>query len=1340
MKPSQPSPKKFIDTRPWVSFAALSFLAGSVADTVANPTGLTVTSGSAIAQQIGSQLNVTVSQLAILNWQSFNIGAGQTTSFLQPSSSSIVFNEIGDANPSRIYGNLNANGTVILANANGLYFGPNSMINVGGSFIATTAALPPDFGAGSPWQFTGMPPAASIVNYGKIEVGSGKSLYLIAENVDNEGTLAAPGGEVGLYAGESVLVSDSADGRGLSATLKVPAGVVNNFGQITADAGTIALQAQVVNQNGILQANSVKNENGVIELVASDSVNLGADSQITANGDNSAAGSSGGTVVIQSENNFSDSAGSQISVAGGSQGGNGGNLEVSAPNILSLNSSMDASAQSGWDAGTFFLDPVNITLGITTANGAINVNTAFAGFSSILLQASGNITLNSGTTWNLSNSTGESSGQLTLEAGGNITFGSNSKILDAKDWSVTLEAGYDSSSGAIQPEVGYIYLNGGSGLSQNSTIDLSGGSINLLAGESILVGSGSVFTTGGGSIYADALTGDINAGTSNGSSTSGGAQTSDLQFTASGSRPNAILGGISTAAGGNVTLIAGDDITSVPTVPTSQWPGASGAYGVGNVTLIAGNQITGNYILDNGVGTMLAGVSVPSAQAAILQNPNANPAAYAATLNELATEVTQTPTSTQTPNGNIGTASAPVTLSLVQGSWNAWAANDIYLNEVNNPNGTFNILQSLLFNYAPDAAANFWAGNAIELVGGNLTRVVRENQNMPPVYAPDLSLNAGAGGIAIENSIILYPSSEGSLQITTRDGGDLTGSTIAGSTTLTGITMSDSGSASWPTFAQGQAGTPLYLNNPNPVVLDISGSIESFSLTVPTFADINVGGNTYNFGFVGQNLSPAQTTFINVAGSITYRGDQTGETLSSVISSGTFDDILGGDPALAGALSYDPVTGAISFIGVMSSGTEQSLLNPTDANGNAIFTGAQLTAWQGAISQLYSTSQNASLGDNGLALAGPGTFDINATSIDLGISGGITVLAPTPALAAISPYGANIKVTTIGDLAMTTTTIANESLLGGITLNVGGTLDVGGQLTAFGDPDAPKGIFTTSGGSISVTANGDVNVDGSRIAAYDGGNINIESLNGDVNAGTGGEGFVTFNALQLDPATGQLVSLPASIPGSGILATTVFGSDATLGNITINAPDGNVNASYGGVLQIAFNGESSPNNFVQINAGEDITATGSGVIGSNIKLEAGGDITGLIIGSQSVNIGSLGNVSVTAFSGGNVNINASGTVSGIVIGGSSVDVSGDSITASLISSSVSVSGDTSGASIGVPQSTAAQPVAQTADNAVTATSKTDDFSDDDDEKKKKGKSISLAQKTSQVTVLLPKKD
>jgi filamentous hemagglutinin family protein len=1304
---------------------------------LANPAGLTVVSGSATAQQNGSQLNITTSQAAFLNWSSFNIQSGETTAFIQPSANSVVINLIGGASPSQIFGNLNANGTVILANTHGFYFGPNSMISVGGSFIATTAPLAPDFGAGSAWTFTGMPPLASIVNYGQIQVGSGKSLFLIAEQIENHGELNAPGGDVGLYAGENVLVSDRPDGRGLSATVQVPSGSINNFGQITADAGTIALQAKVVNQDGIIQADSVQNQNGVVELVASDSLNLGADSQILARGDNSISGSSGGSVTLKSENNFSDANGSEIITTGGANGGNGGNIEISAPNILSLNSTMNASAQNGFAGGEFFLDPVNIVLGTSTANGAINVNSAFTGVSQILLQASGSITLNAGTTWNLSSSTGKTSGQLTLEAGGDITFGNNSKIFDANNWSVTLAAGVnDFNAGTVQSGVGNIYLNGGSGLSLNGTIQLSAGSASLLAGQSILAGSGSVFTTGGGSIFADALAGDINAGTSNGSSTSGGQQTSDYLFTGSGSRPNAFLGGMSTAAGGDVTLIAGNNVVSIPNVPSnSQWPGASGTYGAGNVTVIAGNQITGNYNLANGVGTLLAGVQVSSAQAGVLQNRSADPTTYASTLNNLETDVTQN----SSGNGNIGVASGasgPVTLSLIQGSWNAWAANNIYLKEVNNPNGTFNSLQSFLFNYAPDAAANFWAGNAITLVGANLARVSRQNQNMPPIYAPILSLNAGAGGITIDKSIILDPSSEGSLQIITRDGGDFIGAPVSG-TTLNGITMSDSGSASWTTFATGHAATPLHLNDPNPVTLNISGDIDSFGLTVPTFAQINVAGNAYNFGFIGQNLSPAQTTFINVIGSITYRGDLTSEILSSAISLDTFDSILAGDPALAGTLRYDVASGTISFVGVMASATEQSLLNPTDADGNAIFTGAQLTAWQATITQLFADSQSASLGDNGLALSGPGNFNITANTIDLGISGGISVSAPDAALAAISPYGANINVTTTGDLEMTSTKIANESYLGGINLNVGGTLDVGGQLSTFGDPDAAKGIFTTSGGNIFATAGSDVNVDGSRIAAYNGGNLDIKSVNGDVNAGTGGEGFVTLSALQIDPTTGQLTGIPATIPGSGILATTIFGSDAQLGNITVNAPNGSINASLGGIIQIAFNNSDTRNSFINLDAGHDINAQGSGIIGSNIKLSAGGDINGLVIGSQSVNINSAQNVEVTVVSGGDVNISASGDIAGTVVGGGSVNVSGDSITASLISGSVSATGDTSGATEGVPQSNVAKNVAETADDASTVVTKTDD---QDDELKKKEKTISLAQKVSRVTVILPKKD
>ena len=1235
--------------RKWLSVFLAILAALRPARLLANPTGMTVGSGTAVALPTGSQLNITVGPTAILNWQSFNIGAGETTSFLQPSANSVVFNLIGEQNPSQIFGNLNANGTVILANANGFYFGPNSMIKVGGSFIATTAPLAPDWGTGSTWQFTGMPPLASIVNYGKIEVGAGKSLYLIAEKIENHGNLTAPGGDVELAAGAQVLVSDSADGRSLSAVVQLPQGSVDNFGRVTANAGTIALQAQVVNQNGVLQADSIAEKNGVIELVASEQLHLGSQSQLLARGDATAAGSAGGTVTLRSENNFSDDVGSQVVTTGGVNGGAGGNIEVSAPNIQSLNSAMDASAQPGSVGGEFLLDPVNIVLGTTgsgtvPANGTVayntsgtlnlNVNTAFANknFSQISLQASGNITLNASTTWNLSASTGKTTGLLTLQAGGDIVFGNRAVIFDANNWSVSLAAGYNFINGAVQPnaaKTGNIYLNGGSAATTSGTIQLAAGNINLVAAENILVApahsqvvSGSIFTTGGGNIFAEALTGDIIAGTSNGGN--GSKQTSDYFFNAAGAVPNAVLGGISTAAGGNVTLIAGNNIDSTPIVPAKQAPGASGTYGAGDVTLIAGNQITGNYNLAAGTGTLLAGATVTTAQAVALQNAAANPSTAATTLSSLVTSVKNS----SATSGNIGAAplagkpsTAPVTLSVIDGVWDAWAANDISIREVNNPNGTFNVSQSFQYNYSPTAAANFWAGNAIELIGASLTRLSSVNQT--PIYAPVLSLNAGAGGILIDKSIILAPSSQGALNIVTRNGGNLSGAVTSGSTVLNGITMSDSGTPNdYTTFAAGHAAVPLHLHDPNPVTLAISGGINSFSLTVPTFANVAVAGNTYNFGFQGRNLSPAQTTSIQVQGAITYRGDfttlnLTAAQLADLLPASLFT--ASADNGVTSKLRYDATTGELIFVGVMSASDLAFLLNPTvlvldkngnpvmqpvlDENGNLVLDANGIVettpvttplvldaTQQGMIRQLFTASQSASLGDQGLAIAGSGNFNLVANSIDLGVSGGIRVLPPDDALAAISPYGAKLNITTVGDLAMTSTLIANESYLGSINLNVGGTLNVGGQFTTLGDPSAPKGIFTTSSGNVSVLVNGDVNIDGSRIAAYSGGNVNLESLTGNVNAGTGGAGYVSLTAQELDPTTGLLTSIPATIPGSGILATTVTGTHAPLGDILIETPNGNISANQGGIVQLSFNGTDDSKATTELLAGYQLRA------------------------------------------------------------------------------------------------------------------------------------------------------
>ena len=262
-----------------------AMILGLAVNAVANPTGMTVASGSASVHQSGPQLTVAASQNAFLNWQSFNIASGETTIFNQPSASSVVWNRINDPNPSQIFGTLQANGIVVLLNSSGFYFGPNSFVSAAGLVVSTAQCAPPE-NSGGGWEFNGPPPLASIVNYGRINVGQNGSAFLISDQIENHGTIEAPGGTVGLAAGQTVLLSERPDGRGMSLQVTLPQGSVDNDGKLIADAGTIALNAKVINQDGLLQANSVRNENGVIELVASGFASTSVpNSKIIARGD-----------------------------------------------------------------------------------------------------------------------------------------------------------------------------------------------------------------------------------------------------------------------------------------------------------------------------------------------------------------------------------------------------------------------------------------------------------------------------------------------------------------------------------------------------------------------------------------------------------------------------------------------------------------------------------------------------------------------------------------------------------------------------------------------------------------------------------------------------------------------------------------------------------------------------------------------------------------------------------------------------------------------------------------------------------------------------------------------
>ena len=874
--------------------------ANGVSRALGGPTGMTVVSGRATAVQNGSQLNITTSQNTVLNWQQFNIGAGETTRFIQPSSTSVVWNRILDQNPSQIFGNLSANGWVVLWNQNGFYFGPNSVVNVGGGLVVTTAPIPREpTGPGAMWQFDGAPPLARIVNYGQIKSQNGGSLFMVAENIENHGTLSAPDGTIGLYAGKEVLITERPDGRGVAASVTLPQGSVDNTGKIIADAGTIALHAQVVNQNGLMQADSVREQNGTIELVASDAVNLGNDSVIRADGGVTGS-SAGGSVTIKSDGSFSDTSGSQISVAGGTEGGAGGRVEISAPTMPAIQSQIDGHANAGEAGGTLSIDPNFITLsrsGTGSAGGGtinstdspgasltLNVNSAFVGFSQILLQAVDDITLASGTAWNLNSSTGVSApgSMLTLEAGRNIIFGNSSSITGGNGWSVRLAAGADFSTAPTAanplPVVrgqGGIYLDGsadGSVSTGNGSIQTTSGNIQLIAGKEVLIGTGFVGTTASGSISITAESGNVDAG--RGGTHLDGSTAYQWQrngsYTPFTSTTLSTIGGIDTLAGGSIDISAGGDIRSIG--PTS------GAYGVtqaANVNLTAGGSVLGRFQLADGTGQINAAL-------------------------------------------DFGSASLPATMGLINGGWNVNAGRDIILNEVLNPRGVFSsqALHPFIFDYAPNDSVTLDGGRSVQLMG-NAPAHLADNVDRLPIYPPILDITAGLGGVHLGNEVILYPSPEGSLNITTTDGGPLYGGAPLtandaaqlqpGALNFARLVVSDSSSTSYETFDAGHGAMPIHSDADGPAVqLNISGNVQNLYVQSPTEAIMNIGGNAQNFSYSGQNLGVNDVTRLNITGDFLTRSLQTSVAITGIPNASIFNPADTLESSLGAALSSIP--------------------------------------------------------------------------------------------------------------------------------------------------------------------------------------------------------------------------------------------------------------------------------------------------------------------------------------------------------------------------------------------------------------------------------------------------
>ena len=109
----------------------------AVPEVYGTPTGPQVVSGQASMVSQGSLLSITNTPGAVINWQGFSIGAGETTRFIQQSAASSVLNRVVTPDPSVILGALQSNGRVFLINPAGVLVGAGARIDVGG-FVAST--------------------------------------------------------------------------------------------------------------------------------------------------------------------------------------------------------------------------------------------------------------------------------------------------------------------------------------------------------------------------------------------------------------------------------------------------------------------------------------------------------------------------------------------------------------------------------------------------------------------------------------------------------------------------------------------------------------------------------------------------------------------------------------------------------------------------------------------------------------------------------------------------------------------------------------------------------------------------------------------------------------------------------------------------------------------------------------------------------------------------------------------------------------------------------------------------------------------------------------------------
>ena len=778
------------------------------------------------------------------------------------------------------------------------------------------------------------------------------------------------------------------------------------------------------------------------------------------------------------------------------------------------------------------------------------------------------------------------SAPLSLSAGNTLTIGSGATPgymingsmrynIGTYSGSINVNTGNDLTinGGAIESATGDINVNAGGDLNLN----FANGFLGAIrtTGESPTAYSTKYWTYGNGGNITIHVSGNV--GSVNGSiaiaNTSGNINNGwDSNNSSGGWSANYLANateGLATMAGGNLTVFAGGSFlcqagTFAGVSSTGVFANNSG----GNLTIFSGGDMEGRFLIGGvdhfgeltSMGNFNAGTTnLPIEMFADTVNVTAQGQIdLGAIVNPTISRPTTTP-----PAGNGGDPTKPwwdlsyasatasggmyasVNLTSVKGDVTLYGYND------SNPSyyGTYDDSLSIL-----PPTVTITAGGNINLLqsftlapysNGNLTLMARGNISGPAGGSSEIYMSEMSDALSGSNDVV-YGFQPGLQQIT-GGGGGLTGS-----------------------LGFDAAGI-LHIGDASPVVVSAGQNVNNLRFYMPKESDITAGGDIDIF-YYGQNNS-----YTSNGGSTYISNDVTIIKAGGNIGFGSWQTAGGGDSGILVSGPGALVVEAGNSIDLGTSAGIQVQANTADPSQSAA--ASMLIAASGYTGDFYNLQNGSTKADSDFfhSLSTLGTEyskDLaagnTAAAKRVVAEVNATIIKPFDKIAGPAASGS-------GDINMTSSQICAKSNTPGIFIFTNGSVNVGA--TTIGGQSSNTGIYTGYGGGINIFANGNVNVNESRVMTFFGGDITVWSVAGSINAGKGAKTAVTTSPPSYSCVGGQdsqgnclgfyvEVFAPPTV-GSGVRAVTYSPglglAEPSAGNIYMFAPQGVINAGEAGI-------------------------------------------------------------------------------------------------------------------------------------------------------------------------------